>query len=211
MLPRTGKEELYNRQEGIGLWIPRSALVVGLGGVGSWVALDLAMVGVEKLTLVDPDEVELSNLNRCPYREDQVGEAKAVAMAELILERRSHVDVDVRPVVVEKAKLTGEQFDVVMDCRDTSTALPRGLQEKVKVTGGYDGSSITLHLNPRPGTVWGAGRSGGYRTVPSWVVPPQLIASLLVGTVTSCRELVEQGEEKVVSFKVEELVKALFS
>ena len=38
--------------------------VVGLGGVGSWCAEALARSGIGELTLVDCDEVGVSNLNR---------------------------------------------------------------------------------------------------------------------------------------------------
>ncbi|MFP4057947.1 MAG: HesA/MoeB/ThiF family protein [Candidatus Brocadiia bacterium] len=52
-------------------------LVVGLGAVGNEVAKNLALAGVGGLTLVDPDRVELSNLNRCIFfRERDVGKPK---------------------------------------------------------------------------------------------------------------------------------------
>src|SRR6266487_2647066 len=38
--------------------------IVGVGGLGSHVSQQLAYAGVQSLTLVDPDKVELSNLNR---------------------------------------------------------------------------------------------------------------------------------------------------
>lgn len=52
-------------------------VIVGIGGVGSWVLQSLAMAGVGRLDIVDPDVVELSNLNRQPlYSTVQVGTAK---------------------------------------------------------------------------------------------------------------------------------------
>lgn len=41
-----------------------SVTIIGLGGVGNWVSWHLAMMGVGRLTLVDHDVIELSNLNR---------------------------------------------------------------------------------------------------------------------------------------------------
>jgi len=52
-------------------------VVVGAGAVGNEVAKNLALVGVGRLTLVDPDVVEPSNLNRCIFfRERDVGRKK---------------------------------------------------------------------------------------------------------------------------------------
>lgn len=202
---------LYLRQKKLDLWVPANALVIGIGGVGSWVALDLALLGVPSLVLVDPDTIEEHNLNRTPFRVDQVGENKATAMAELILERRPQADVIPVPFDVDKLGLVVENtsFDLVMDCRDTTAPLPEPLQRQVKVLGGYNGSSITFHLNPRPQSVWGQ-RGQGYQTVPSWVVPPQFIASVLVGLVSSARDLLD-GSERTVTFLIPEFLKALFS
>jgi bacteriocin biosynthesis cyclodehydratase domain-containing protein len=51
--------------------------VLGLGGVGTWVAWHLATMGVGRLLLIDRDEVELSNLNRQPlYDPGVVGQRK---------------------------------------------------------------------------------------------------------------------------------------
>lgn len=52
--------------------------IVGLGGVGTPSATYIACAGVGKMRLIDPDDVELSNLNRqFFYREDDVGLSKA--------------------------------------------------------------------------------------------------------------------------------------
>ncbi len=77
-----GVARLYGRE---GLRRLRSAhvLVVGLGGVGSWVAEALARTGIGALTLVDLDEVCVSNVNRqLPALDGQIGRAKVDVMAE---------------------------------------------------------------------------------------------------------------------------------
>lgn len=60
--------------------------IVGIGGVGSWVAEALARSGVGMLTLVDMDEVCVTNVNRQVHAGDaSVGKSKIVAMRERIM------------------------------------------------------------------------------------------------------------------------------
>lgn len=62
-------------------------VVVGIGGVGSWALQSLALAGVGQLEIIDPDVVELSNLNRqALYSTADVGEAKVAAAAARIAE-----------------------------------------------------------------------------------------------------------------------------
>ncbi|WP_295961182.1 ThiF family adenylyltransferase, partial [uncultured Xanthomonas sp.] len=57
--------------------------VVGMGGVGSWVVEALARSAVGHLTLIDADDICVSNTNRqLPALAGQYGRNKAVAMAE---------------------------------------------------------------------------------------------------------------------------------
>jgi tRNA A37 threonylcarbamoyladenosine dehydratase len=59
--------------------------VIGLGGVGSWVVEALARSGIGGLTLIDLDEVCLSNVNRQLHALDgTIGQAKAEALAERV-------------------------------------------------------------------------------------------------------------------------------
>lgn len=59
--------------------------VIGLGGVGSWVAEALARSGIGRLTLIDMDHVAESNINRQIHAlDDTLGKAKIQAMAERI-------------------------------------------------------------------------------------------------------------------------------
>lgn len=59
--------------------------VIGLGGVGSWVVEALARTGIGALTLVDMDEVCLSNVNRQLHAlTNSVGRSKAELLAERV-------------------------------------------------------------------------------------------------------------------------------
>jgi bacteriocin biosynthesis cyclodehydratase domain-containing protein len=54
-------------------------VVLGCGGLGTWTAWSLATIGVGELVLVDPDTVDLSNLNRqILFGVDDIGRGKAV-------------------------------------------------------------------------------------------------------------------------------------
>jgi tRNA threonylcarbamoyladenosine dehydratase len=58
-------------------------LVVGLGGVGSWVAEALARSGIGALTLMDPDDVCVSNINRqLMATHETIGRFKVDVLAE---------------------------------------------------------------------------------------------------------------------------------
>lgn len=71
-----------------------SAVVVGLGGTGGHAAWSLAASGVGRLHLVDPDVVELSNLNRqVLYTEADVGRPKAEAAEQALGRVNSGVEL----------------------------------------------------------------------------------------------------------------------
>lgn len=97
------------------------ALVIGAGGLGSPVALYLGTSGVGRLTLVDHDSVDLTNLQRqIAHTLARVGHPKAdsarVAVAAI------NPEVQVHPVVqrADAALLDAlvAQADVVVDCCD---------------------------------------------------------------------------------------------
>ena len=97
--------------------------IVGIGGIGSWAAESLARSGVGSLTLVDLDELCLTNTNRQIHAlHDTVGRAKVDVMAERIHAINPDAEVDARPAFfTEKnaeAFLT-ENFDAVIDAIDT--------------------------------------------------------------------------------------------
>lgn len=96
-------------------------LIVGLGGLGSPVALYLAASGVGELTLVDNDQVELSNLQRqIVHSEQTIGQAKVDSAQQSIHALNSALRV--HPVTARADEKQLESLlpdcDVVVDCTD---------------------------------------------------------------------------------------------
>jgi len=179
-------EELFERQKGLDLKIPGSVAVYGVGGIGSWIALDFALVGVKKLYVIDPDVIEMHNLNRTPFRVEDIGKPKVQALMELVLERRPETEViPLREAVENLPADIKEQLklaDVKVDARDTTQRLIGLLEPDVKV--GYDGTAVTMDFRKRK-NFWGEANT--YTVVPSFVVTPQFIASLIVFAFTRKR------------------------
>ncbi len=98
------------------------ACIIGLGGVGSWVAESLARSGIGEITLIDADEVCVSNTNRQLHAlAGNYGKSKARMLAE-----RIHAIAPacrVHPIEVfftEKnaAELLGRRYGAVVDAID---------------------------------------------------------------------------------------------
>lgn len=69
-----------------------TAVVLGMGGWGTWISLHLALNGFGTIRMVDGDTVERSNLNRqVLYNESQLGEPKVEAARETISRINPHV------------------------------------------------------------------------------------------------------------------------
>lgn len=95
--------------------------VVGIGGVGSWAVEALARSGVGRLTLIDADEVCVSNTNRQLHALDgQYGRAKVQVMAERA--RAIQPGIDVRTVerflTPTSLDMLDAGFDLVLDACD---------------------------------------------------------------------------------------------
>ncbi|KZZ39830.1 molybdopterin-synthase adenylyltransferase MoeB [Oleiphilus sp. HI0118] len=97
------------------------ALIIGAGGLGSPAALYLAAAGLGKMTLVDDDVVELSNLQRqIAHQESSLGQSKVKSAKSSITAINPQCLVD---ALSERFDEEGWQerftdFDVVLDCSD---------------------------------------------------------------------------------------------
>lgn len=97
--------------------------VVGIGGVGSWAVEALVRSGVGHLTLIDADDLCVSNTNRqLPALAGQYGRSKVDAMAERCKAINPGVAVDAVPGFLTAgnvAELLENRFDVVLDACDS--------------------------------------------------------------------------------------------
>lgn len=96
-------------------------LIIGLGGLGSPVAMYLAAAGVGKLTLVDDDLVEISNLQRqIVHSEADIGRHKVQSAADSLQALNSDCQVEIKATRLDKQALecAVEKADVVVDCSD---------------------------------------------------------------------------------------------
>ena len=100
--------------------------VVGIGGVGSWVAEALARSGVGELSLFDLDDVCITNTNRQVHAlQGAVGRAKVEVMAERIHAINPACRVHAVADFVTRdnlAELITPQLDMVIDCIDSVAA-----------------------------------------------------------------------------------------
>lgn len=125
--------------------------VVGIGGVGSWVAEALARSGVGEISLFDLDDVCVSNTNRQAHAlEGQVGRPKVDVMAERLRAINPACTVHAVADFVTRetmAEHIHEHLDCVIDCIDSVMAKAaliawcRRRKIAIVTTGGAGGRS----------------------------------------------------------------------
>lgn len=118
--------ERYNRQlilpeigeEGQRKIRQAKVLIVGVGGLGSPIALYLTGAGIGKLGLVDGDVVDKSNLQRqILYNEKEIGLPKAEQAKKKLNQLNSDVDIYAYPcrLTCENANSIISQYDIIID------------------------------------------------------------------------------------------------
>lgn len=98
--------------------------VIGLGGVGSWVAEALARSGVGELTLIDMDEVCVTNTNRQSHAlASTVGHPKTAVMASRLQDINPAIKINIVDDFLDTAnmrELIDNRFHVVVDAIDAA-------------------------------------------------------------------------------------------
>lgn len=119
----------YQRQLGLAGFGPEAqdrlrrgtALVVGAGGLGCPALLYLAASGVGRIVIIDPDQVEISNLQRqVLYATDDAGRPKAIVAAERLRALNPHIVVEPHVARLSRANALElvSSADVVLDGSD---------------------------------------------------------------------------------------------
>jgi molybdopterin/thiamine biosynthesis adenylyltransferase len=97
------------------------AVVVGAGGLGCSAALFLASSGVGRITLIDHDDVDLTNLQRqISHSTDRIGQAKVLSAQQSMLALNPDVHVHALPQKADASLLDAllPTAQVVLDCSD---------------------------------------------------------------------------------------------
>lgn len=130
--------------------------VVGIGGVGSWAAEALARSGVGHITLVDLDDICVSNINRQLHAlEGVVGRPKAAIMGERIRAINSSCEVRCVQEFFNESTAAGileTRYDWVLDAidpvADKCLLIARCCQNKIPVisSGGAGGRKNPMEI-----------------------------------------------------------------
>ena len=119
------RAELLFKKEGLNKLEKSNVLVVGLGGVGSFAAEFLVRAGVGKLTIVDGDTVDITNINRqLPALHSTIGMPKVNVVGDRLMD----INPELKLIRVEEflsperaLEIVSEEFDYVLDCIDSVT------------------------------------------------------------------------------------------
>lgn len=147
-------ESYYQRFNGIARLYGESALqhfsqahicVIGIGGVGSWVAESLARSGIGEITLIDMDDVCVTNTNRQIHAlKSNIGKAKTEVMAKRILDINPESIVNVVDDFINTNNVSdylgtkqNPRYDYIIDAidsvRDKAAVLAHCKRQKLKV------------------------------------------------------------------------------
>ena len=117
-------------------------LVVGLGGVGAYAAEMICRAGVGRMTLVDADAVQASNINRqLPALHSTMGRSKVEVLAERFREINPEIELVVLPVYLQDEAipelLDAAHYDFIVDAIDTISPkcylIFHAMQRRIKI------------------------------------------------------------------------------
>ena len=127
------EEDLLKRNvKGISKKLKKTRVcILGLGGLGSNVAVLLARSGIGYLKLVDFDIVEASNLNRQQYRISHIGLKKTEAMKSIIKEINPFVETEVLDIKIDRKNIysTVGDIEIVVEAFDRAETKAMILEE----------------------------------------------------------------------------------
>jgi tRNA threonylcarbamoyladenosine dehydratase len=119
------RAELLFKEEGLKNLKNSNVLIVGLGGVGSFAAEFVARAGVGKMTIIDGDTVDITNINRqLPALHSTVGMNKVDVVGDRLMDINPELELTRINEFLSPERtheIVTEDFDYVMDCIDSVT------------------------------------------------------------------------------------------
>ena len=118
------RTELLIKTKGIKKLQKANILVIGLGGVGSFATEFLVRSGIGKITIIDGDSVDITNINRqLPALNSTIEMPKTEVISKRILDINPNIHLTAinEFLIPERMEeiLTNEKFDYVLDCIDS--------------------------------------------------------------------------------------------
>ena len=121
----TERSELLFKEPAMQKLYNANVLIVGVGGVGSFAAEFIVRAGVGKMTIVDGDVVDISNINRqLPALHSTIGKAKVEVVGDRLMDINPELElVRLKEFLSpERAfEIVSSEFDYVVDCIDSIT------------------------------------------------------------------------------------------
>ena len=127
------EEDLLKRNvKGIAKKLKKTEVcILGLGGLGSNVAVLLARAGIGYLKLIDFDVVEASNLNRQQYRISHIGMKKTEAIKTIIKEINPFVEIETLDIKVDRENIYSivGDIEIVVEAFDRAETKAMTIEE----------------------------------------------------------------------------------
>ncbi|CAM1334781.1 ThiF family adenylyltransferase [Tenacibaculum aestuariivivum] len=119
------RTELLVKKKGIDKLQKAHILIVGLGGVGSFAAEFIARAGVGKMTIIDGDYFDKTNINRqLPALNSTIGKSKVSVVAQRIKDINPYIELtEIQEFLSpERAfEIVNPKYDYILDCIDSIT------------------------------------------------------------------------------------------
>lgn len=138
-------------------------LVVGVGGVGAYAAEMLCRAGVGRLTLVDADTVQPTNINRqLPALHSTLGQPKVEVLAVRFHDINPEVELTVLPVFLKDENipqlLDAARYDFVVDAIDTLAPkchlIAEALRRRIKIVSSMGAGAKSDITQIRFADIW---------------------------------------------------------
>lgn len=138
-------------------------LVVGLGGVGAYAAEMICRAGVGRMTIVDADTVQASNINRqLPALQTTIGQEKAQVLAERFRQINPEIDLTVLPVYLKDENipqlLDAAHYDFIVDAIDTISPkcylIYQAMERRIKIVSSMGAGAKSDITQVRFADIW---------------------------------------------------------